>query len=340
MSSPHPNHLPEPEAVRRGVTLMEVLISIFVLSVGLLGLAALLPVGRFAIVQTAKHDRSGACGRAGLRDLKVQRMLDYTNWSDQTVVWPAVPAADAGNHSFAIDPLGVVHGAGASLGPLARIKLSNLNDAAVERVFRWRDDKLFSLPEDMNPAPADDSDRPRALVAGDAIQNQGNYSWLVTVSPAASEAALTVAQKSLYSVSVVVCYKRVIGAAGETVANVKQFVGGGWGGGRVQLDSVVNVKRNEWVMLCGDKGAKDPLDQAYTYRFCQWYRVVSANSLLVDANGDPDPDTGTPATALMLAGPDWDTTIPLATTKAVVIDSVVGVYTTTVELDRDPVWSY
>ena len=52
---------------RAGISLMEVLISTFVLSIGLLGLAALIPVGRFAIVQTAKSDRAGACGRAGGR---------------------------------------------------------------------------------------------------------------------------------------------------------------------------------------------------------------------------------------------------------------------------------
>jgi hypothetical protein len=49
----------------------------FVLSVGLLGVAALIPVGRFAIVETAKADRSGACGRAALSEIKVRRMLEY-----------------------------------------------------------------------------------------------------------------------------------------------------------------------------------------------------------------------------------------------------------------------
>ena len=62
-------------AGRRGVSLMEVLIGTFVLSVGLLGLAALIPVGRFAIVETAKSDRAGACGRAALRDMQVCQMI-------------------------------------------------------------------------------------------------------------------------------------------------------------------------------------------------------------------------------------------------------------------------
>ena len=50
--------------IRRGISLMEVLISIFVLSIGMLGVAALIPVGRFSIVETSKADRGAACGQA------------------------------------------------------------------------------------------------------------------------------------------------------------------------------------------------------------------------------------------------------------------------------------
>ena len=58
---------PGPRRTRGGVSLMEVLISVFVLAVGLLGMAALIPVGRMAMVETGKHDRSGSAGRALLR---------------------------------------------------------------------------------------------------------------------------------------------------------------------------------------------------------------------------------------------------------------------------------
>ena len=36
----------------------------------------LLPIGKFAMTETEKSDRTGMCGRAGLRDVKVRRMLD------------------------------------------------------------------------------------------------------------------------------------------------------------------------------------------------------------------------------------------------------------------------
>ena len=58
------------------MSLLEVLAAIGVLSIGLLGLAALLPIGRYTIGEATKADRAGQCGRAALRDVIVRRMLD------------------------------------------------------------------------------------------------------------------------------------------------------------------------------------------------------------------------------------------------------------------------
>lgn len=65
---------------RGGVSLLEVLISIFVLSIGLLAVAAVIPVGRYAIVEAAKSDRAAACGQAVLNDVKVRGMINPNNW--------------------------------------------------------------------------------------------------------------------------------------------------------------------------------------------------------------------------------------------------------------------
>lgn len=324
-----PFRLP-PSAFRRrdGVSLLEVLISIFVLSVGLLGLAAVIPVGSFAILETNKADRSGACGRAGLHEVKIRRMLEPALWaySDGRSAAPDVFTAGA----CAIDPLGVAHGVTWPVGPLPRVTLLRspaalipMTVAEADRIFRWRDDLTFTLPEDMVPPPADVSDRPRAVVDASGVPEfAGGYSWLVTVTPAAGQATLPPAERTLYSVSVVVRYGR--NPAVEAAAKVSEhtasvaFFGPGLGGGGVRLsspnpaDPALRLKENEWIMLCGG-------------RQCKWYRVVSA-------------DGGTPTSYATLAGPDWDT-IASPTPTAVVIDSVVGVYTTTVELDRSPLWT-
>ena len=324
---------------------MEVLIAMFVLSIGLLGVAALIPMGRFGIVETGKADRSGACGHAALSEIKVRQMLDPYPWRNAPAVgqwvWAngndAAAAALAGG-SFAIDPLGVAKGLPANLGggtvPLPRITLRpvptgsplTLTLAEADRIFTWHDDLEFSLPKDIKPPPRGESARPRANLEGGGLPGfAGSYSWLVTVMPAAAETGLAVADRTLFSVSVVVCYRRDYSLSdsgqpnGEHTASVK-ILGQGYGGGSVELigatpvDPPLRLRENEWIMLCGQVSGRT---------VCKWYRVVSA-------------DSQSPTHYVSLVGPDWDTSVAAT---AVAIDHVVGVYTTTVELDRNLLWN-
>ncbi len=59
---------------------MEVLISMGVLLVGLVGIAAMIPAGRHEILAGAKADNATAVGRAAFRDLKVRGYLNPRNW--------------------------------------------------------------------------------------------------------------------------------------------------------------------------------------------------------------------------------------------------------------------
>ena len=64
----------------RGVSLIEVLFSIGVLLTGLWLVAAMIPLGKLALVATEKSDRTGACGRAAMRDIKVRNLLYSGAW--------------------------------------------------------------------------------------------------------------------------------------------------------------------------------------------------------------------------------------------------------------------
>ncbi|MHC4181278.1 MAG: type IV pilus modification PilV family protein, partial [Planctomycetota bacterium] len=136
--------------LRRGLSLLEVLISMFVLTVGLLGVAALIPMGRFAIVEAGKADRSGACGHAAMHEIKVRGMLDYNNWNNAP--------ADA-DLPFAIDPLGVANDLTGPLGPIARITLLSpttgvaMGQPEADAIFGWHDKLLFDLPDDADRRP-------------------------------------------------------------------------------------------------------------------------------------------------------------------------------------------
>ncbi|MBL8829248.1 MAG: hypothetical protein JNM18_19855, partial [Planctomycetaceae bacterium] len=63
------------------MTLLETLIAIFVVTVGLLGLATLIPVGRYQMEEATRIDRGAALGRAAFRDLAARGQLNMARWA-------------------------------------------------------------------------------------------------------------------------------------------------------------------------------------------------------------------------------------------------------------------
>jgi hypothetical protein len=130
--------------LRRGISLLEVLISMFVLLFGLMGVAAVFPVGNHYAGRGEQFDRGTALAEATMADLKARGMLKPEAWlygalpgstndygvpGDYRVIQPNVIAgaptprylADAFNnvgvngagHAFVLDPLGQAAGRGA-----------------------------------------------------------------------------------------------------------------------------------------------------------------------------------------------------------------------------------
>lgn len=87
---------------------MEVLISMFVMSVGLLGLLALLPLGAFKMAQAMRDDRASTLARSALDDLAIRGYLRPDMWLEAN--GNAMPTLQAdGTYlpapPYAIDPL-------------------------------------------------------------------------------------------------------------------------------------------------------------------------------------------------------------------------------------------
>ena len=74
---------------RRGLSLLEVLVSIGILTLGLLGVAMLIPIGKFAMTEVEKADRTGTCGRAAARNQDPPH--DRSKQLDPPVDSPATP---------------------------------------------------------------------------------------------------------------------------------------------------------------------------------------------------------------------------------------------------------
>jgi hypothetical protein len=103
-----------PLTPHRGISLIEVLISMFVLLFGLMGVAAIFPVASHYIQEGDKRDRSSGLAQIAFEELKSKKLLRPTTWaipSSPTFSYPFLSngqftlAAGQG-HAFIIDPLG------------------------------------------------------------------------------------------------------------------------------------------------------------------------------------------------------------------------------------------
>ncbi|MBX7168894.1 MAG: hypothetical protein K1X74_21335 [Pirellulales bacterium] len=98
VAAPHQMASMHRAAVHRGITLLEVLISTFIIGMAILGLASLLPVGSYQLGQANQLDRASAVGRAAFRDVVVRDMLNPAGWARyQATSALAASAVDTGS---------------------------------------------------------------------------------------------------------------------------------------------------------------------------------------------------------------------------------------------------
>jgi hypothetical protein len=311
---------------RRGISLLEVLISIFVLAVGLLSVAALIPAGRHEIAQGSRLEYASMIGRAAFRDLKVRGMLNPQTWRDAT----GNPLSPSPHVAVAIDPLGVLANYGndfaynpPALQPrLRRITMPAFAQAAVaDSVFRSSVDLITEENPTSNLPPLQFWFRDPANT--DPATNHlrrasdGNYSWLATIVSDQTRPALV----GKVTVSVAVFHKRIVTTPGEgeyvarAIPASSTSSGIGLGGGEVSLSGIPaakTIKPGDWIMLTAQRLASLG-GRTFTYDYYRWYRVVSAGN------------KSGPFQNVTLAGTDWDETLLKAETWAYLFDNIVAV---------------
>jgi len=237
---------PNPQSLcrsrRPGISLLEVLISMGVLAVGIMGVAALIPAGRFEILQGSKMDHASMIGRAAFREMKIRGYLNPANWLLTDKITEFAPGLgtptttpfnggipqDETDIGVVFDPIGLTS-APAPDGPLGRtfphgtavtyaaLKLWRIypsaavtSKATADAVFRNGNDLLFNASTTKN-AP------PEQQVMKDASSNpikrasQGDYSWIATIYNEPSNLGTGSVANGLVGkvvVSVAVFYKR------------------------------------------------------------------------------------------------------------------------------------
>lgn len=215
--SPVPS--PQSQAPRRGITLLEVLISIFVLAVGLVSVASLIPVAGFQVQKAQIDDRKALLGPSAAREARTRGWLrpDYWLYANG---WPFVNVNTGilfggGNNGIgtgspiaapqslpcvAIDPC-MIKKFGTQVPLFAfnggqlvmpRLTCNYAINAAADQICISQDDPVFSVPPD----------QPDALPTGGfntaktKRSFEGRFSWLATFVPVYGDPVAPVIQNT------------------------------------------------------------------------------------------------------------------------------------------------
>lgn len=327
---------------RRGVSLLEVLFSIGIVAVGLLGVMVLLPVGGSRVAHGVIADMGDRVGRSAIRQFDVQ-LMRQPNMQFVPAINPAfsIPLQTINGGAFCIDPLFVAQnitstGLGQDTGCFPCLLPSSATDTRMfrttlrtspgaashmqspqaEQVFMCHDDLALELPADRTMLPIQKFGTPSVTTQR---QYEGQYSWLATLAPKDQGGS------ELYVLSIVVFHRRDMTTPSATpsadepeserLVNVVQLPGGGLGGGEMRFevrattrpDVDLQLNSGAWVMLVGTK--VNSSTGTVVGRYFQWYRVLSVQPELVDEVSYPPltmSSDGKKERNVTLFGQDWD----------------------------------
>lgn len=331
---------------RRGVSLLEVLVSIGVTSVGLLGVLALIPLGGAQTRQGQVAERAPTIGNSAFAEIRSRDML-------------SAPLSITNPVNICIDPLGLTSGGAGTFPTTASAQMSRISPsdgnggtmglAMARSVFVSQDDLSIAFPgtgTQLLDAPPDRSVAPQQIwnvtknSADASVKrlSQASMSWFATVHP--NYGSATYGQGcDTFTVSVVVVNRRILDPTLQTefttnvLAASTDFPGAGIAGGDVVLtfptaDQAKEAKtpENSWLMLGGRKLIyTDPMTgQRYYLDLFQWYRVLASDQ------------TSPTQRQVTLAGPDWDTS--LESIQATIIPGTVAVYQRNMQLESSTLW--
>lgn len=206
---------------RRGISLLEVLISIGIMAIGLVSLLSLLPVGGIQAQRAGIEQRKAELGLNVYKDFKT-RGMGYVDQATGTCPWLryngtnwipyfSTPPAAADFPPVAIDPLMAAAAAGNTFvqtfpaNPLAapaptmqRLTLSSVYHATpttyfalADSVFRAADDIVIDRGNDAQLPPTNQYANDPATGNPMKRDSLGMFSWLATISPYYPDQALS-----------------------------------------------------------------------------------------------------------------------------------------------------
>lgn len=259
-------------SARAGISLLEVVFSVGVVMIGLVGIAALLPIAGVQANKGAVADAAARRGRDAVREFHVRGMANYNTWRWYDPAGgtfrPLTDIELLSGNSFCIDPRFVSRGTNAAthtrrngfpfiadmypvgtLLEMPRLTLAPtlavaptlfMGQLQADEVFTGSDDLVFDLPPDRTLGPLQNFSLSSTLAPLKRNTN-GTISWMATLVPKLNRLGVPTDE---YTLSIVVFSRRIIdqilddeNKANERVVAVRQFFAGqpAIGGGDVEL---------------------------------------------------------------------------------------------------------
>lgn len=352
---------------RRAITILEVLIAIAVVSIGLFGVMAVLPLAIQRANRAAIFDDAAAAGSNAVDEFQLRGMNNPGNW----LAANGTNITALGNpNGYCIDPLFLAQGLPAVTGgnpaafpygknatiAMQRVTLKNNVGPATGGVDLATADLFFTLRDDLRFSPPDANDR-NALQA--PVQEfirvdpsnaasaplkraiNGRTTWFATLCRANSGS-------DMWNLSVVILNNRKFDMPvsddnptpafddarrqNEQVAQITSanFASGGYRGG----DVVISGTTPESVEVRTGNWVMLSGAMPSGLAYHRWYRVASADP---ESSGTAIPGVWT--RNITLQGSDWPigASGTMANPQVTIVRNVVAVFEKTVRLDNTPV---
>jgi hypothetical protein len=229
---------------RRGITLTEVLVAVFVVSLGMIALMTLFPLGAFSMAQAIQDDRAAQCAANGASTLRMVWRNSLNNGSNDPLLINSLKASNV----VYLDPIGCLSSpiapVGGTGGAIPRATLFDVSPSSTvprpnyQQAVRW-----FTSLDDMTFDQTGSASQP-----GGAVFRQGLYSWAYMLRNPGPPPTSGLPRVIDYSV---VVYKgRAFGTTGSAL-NENRFAltaAAGAGATTLSISGTPNLKRGGWVL--------------------------------------------------------------------------------------------
>lgn len=349
-------------STRRGMTLVEIMTAILVLSIGLVGVLSAIPFGGLRLSQMREADNSSALGRNAVRMMKANDWANPNNWWYDASFVNEYSVRANGNlnlkYPFFVDPISKDREAPeffpmtpadgfasffTRVAPTApHSTLNQMTPIGAQQI-----ESAFYLQDDLSYGYSNSEDetyyRPRVETTGALVGDDsgtapfsGRYTWLATVAPKISSGNIfdcSTGDVVAADYDVVVFENRV---PGDEKAFAARLEGSGYQGGTFTLDLLGGRDVNNGALGLLDR--RRVVEQLETTRY-----VLLTGNEDMPTNGDyrafarwyrianygvtgTDAD-GSPTTLrLTLVGPNAPTRWASQTITATIFPGAIGVY--------------